>query len=213
MAWLSKRPQVSEATKFYTLNVNKSYLIVGLGNVGSKYDLTRHNIGFYCLDKFKSDVNALSKWTNSKKLFSHTSIGNINASQVILIKPITYMNLSGQAVEKVINFYNIPLDNVLVIYDDIDIDFGQIRLRKGGTSAGHKGVESIINKIGQDFSRIRIGIGPKIPPAINSEKFVLQKFNSEAINKLPILSKECSAIINEFIFSGELLNETRSWLI
>lgn len=213
MAWLSKRPQISEAAKFYTLNVNKAYLIIGLGNVGKKYELTRHNIGFMSIDSFVSKNMNTAKWVANKKLDGLISISHINSAQIIALKPTTFMNLSGNAVSKVMNFYKIQLDNILVIHDELDIDFGQIRLRRGGSSAGHNGIDSVINEIGDDFNRVRIGIGPKKPTQIASESFVLNNFSEEEVKQLPSILTETDAIINEFIYSGKLTSETRNVLI
>lgn len=213
MAWLQKRPQVSDPQMFYTLGLNKTLLIVGLGNPGKEYENTRHNIGFVCVDDFVNRNDDMSDWVNKKDMECLLSTGKVGDSRVIAIKPTTFMNLSGEAVAAVSNFYKVHPDNMLVIHDDLDIDFGQIRLRKGGSSAGHNGIKSIANVLGEDFSRARIGIGPQRPARIKSEDFVLQKFSEEESDQIPNLLKEAGAIISEYVYGGQLPNETRSFVV
>ncbi|HVW23603.1 MAG TPA: aminoacyl-tRNA hydrolase [Candidatus Saccharimonadales bacterium] len=214
MAWLQKRPQVSDATVFYTVGLNKTLLLVGLGNPGREYDGTRHNIGFEALDKFVAANDEFEPWIAKKDLKCLLTSGRLGEARVLAVKPTTFMNLSGEAVQKVMDFYKIPAENVLVIHDELDIDFGQIRLRRGGSSAGHNGLKSIICLIGEDFGRIRIGIGPKKPARIDSADFVLKTFDKEQQEQLPNLLKETSAILSEYVFGGGQLNdETRSFLV
>jgi len=214
MAWLQKRPQVSDATVFYTVGLNKTLLLVGLGNPGREYDGTRHNIGFDALDKFVSANDEFEPWVAKKDLKCHLTSGRLGEARVLAVKPTTFMNHSGEAVQKVMDFYKIPAENVLVIHDELDIDFGQIRLRRGGSSAGHNGLKSVIGAIGEDFGRIRIGIGPKKPDKIDSADFVLQAFSKEQQEQLPNLLKETSAILSEYVFGGGQLNdETRNFLV
>jgi len=213
MAWLQKRPQVSDPVNYYSVGLNKVMLIVGLGNPGKQYDLTRHNAGYICLDDFISKNEDMSEWVNKKDLKCHLSQGRLGDAKVFAIKPTTYMNNSGEAVSLVAKFYNVHPDNMVVVHDELDISFGQIRLRKGGSDAGHNGIKSLTNAIGEDYTRIRIGIGPKTPAKISSEDFVLQKFSKDEQTQLNNLTKEVSAIISEFIYSGNLPNETRSFLV
>lgn len=138
-------------------------LIVGLGNIGQKYDNTRHNIGFTTLD-FVFD-NWLKKegfpdWKETKKFQTFISEGNLNGDKIILAKPTTFMNNSGIAVQAIMSFYKIAPADLIVIHDDIDIVFGNYKAQTNRSSAGHKGVGSIIEKLGtQDFTRIRVGTG------------------------------------------------------
>ncbi|HET9098145.1 MAG TPA: aminoacyl-tRNA hydrolase [Candidatus Saccharimonadales bacterium] len=213
MAWLQKRPQVSDPQMFYTLGLNKTILLVGLGNPGNEYQNTRHNIGFMCLDDFVSKNDQMSDWINKKDLKCTLSSGTVGDARVIAIKPTTFMNLSGEAVQSASNFYKIHPDNLLVIQDELDVDFGHIRIRNGGGSAGHNGIKSIVNVIGEDFTRIRIGIGPKHPPQIKSEDFVLQKFTGAEMDQLPNLLRESGAIISEYVYGSRLDNETRSFIV
>jgi len=213
MAWLQKRPQVSDPVNYYSVGLNKVVLIVGLGNPGKEYELTRHNIGFLCVDEFVLKSEEMSQWIEKKDLKCLISSGQLGDSRVHIIKPSTYMNNSGQSVELVARFYNIHPDNVIVVHDELDIDFGQIRVRKGGTSAGHNGIKSISKAIGQDYYRIRIGIGPKVPVNIDSQDFVLGRFTSKEKAQLVNLKKEVVSIISEHIFGGNLEHETRTFLV
>lgn len=213
MAWLQKRPQVSDPTMFYTVGLNKTVLIVGLGNVGAEYDGTRHNIGFEVVDKFVSEHDEFEGWTNKKDLKCHITTGRLGDSRVIVIKPTTLMNLSGDAVNAVVSFYKVSLDQMVVVHDELDVDFGQIRLRTGGSSAGHNGLKSIMKHLDEDFGRIRIGIGPKKPARIESADFVLQKFSKAEQEQLPNLLKEATAILSEYVYGGQLPTETRNFLV
>lgn len=214
MAWLQKRPQVSDPTIFYTVGMNKTILLVGLGNPGAKYDLTRHNVGFLCLDEFVTKTDEMADWINKKDLKCLLSSGRLGDSRVLAIKPTTFMNLSGEAVRAVLDFYKINAEHVLVVHDELDINFGQIRLRIGGSDAGHNGIKSVTQHIGEEYGRVRIGVGPKQPAAIDSTDFVLQKFSPEEQKQLPNLAREVSAIITEYLFSNQPLpHETRSFIV
>ena len=155
----------------------------------------------------------MEKWIEKKDLKCLMSGGRLGENRVIAMKPTTYMNLSGEAVQAASNFYKIPNAQVVVIHDELDIDFGQIRLRVGGSSAGHNGIKSVTKHLGEDYGRIRIGVGPKKPAAIKSEDFVLQKFSTEQQKQLPNMEKEVLAILSEYIYGGELPHETRSFLV
>jgi PTH1 family peptidyl-tRNA hydrolase len=213
MSWLTQRPQTSDPTNYYTIGQNRTILLVGLGNPGKDYDLTRHNIGFYCLDEFVSKTTEMEAWIAKKDLKCSVSTGRIGENRVIAIKPTTFMNLSGEAVQAAVHFYKISLDNIVVIQDELDIDFGQIRMRAAGSAAGHNGIKSVTQHIGEAYGRIRIGIGPKTPARIKSEDFVLQKFSAEQQEQLPNLSREVNAILTEYLFGTELPRETRSFLV
>lgn len=214
MAWLQRRPQVSDPTNFYTVGMNKTTLIVGLGNPGAKYDLTRHNVGFLCLDEFVAKTDEMGDWINKKDLKCHLSTGQLGDQRVLAVKPTTFMNLSGEAVRAVMDFYKLNAEQVLVLHDELDIDFGQIRTRIGGSSAGHNGVKSVTQHIGENYGRVRIGIGPKQPPEIDSSDFVLQKFSPEEQSQLPNLTRETIAIITEHLYgSQQLPHETRSFIV
>tara|TARA_A100001011_G_C14001073_1_gene711421 strand:+ start:51 stop:638 length:588 start_codon:yes stop_codon:yes gene_type:complete len=158
-------------------------LIIGLGNPGDDYVDTRHNIGF----KF---INAMIKASSvdvSKKatLKSHLYQVTVNDSSLICIKPQTYMNLSGEAVKAVMNFYKIEPNEICIVTDDLDIELGTVRVRKQGGAGTHNGMKSVIQMLGtQDFMRLRLGIGPK-PEFMDSKDFVLQRFRNEEQTALP----------------------------
>lgn len=154
------------------------YLIVGLGNPGRKYEKTRHNMGFDCIDIL---ADKLGIKVNKTKLRAKTGTGKIKNEQVILAKPQTYMNLSGTSIVPLINFYKIdPEKELIVIYDDTDLDVGHLRIRKKGSAGSHNGMKNIIECMGgrQDFLRIRVGIG-KRPENYDMVDFVLGRFDKE----------------------------------
>ena len=133
------------------------YLIVGLGNPDAEYDNTRHNMGFNTINRISEKYNIKLKKNKFQGLFE---IGEIEGQKVILVKPQTYMNLSGNCVKEIVDFYKIEKENIIIIYDDMDIEPGKIKIRKKGSSGGHNGIKSIIQMLGTDeFPRIRIGIG------------------------------------------------------
>lgn len=213
MSWLTRRPQSSDPMNYYTVGLNKNVLLVGLGNPGKKYEFTRHNAGFICVDEFVAKTDEMEKWVEKKDLKCLMSTGLLGDTRVIAVKPTTYMNESGQAVQAAANFYKIIADNVVVLHDELDIDFGQIRLRVGGSSAGHNGIKSVTKHIGEGYGRVRIGVGPKKPASIKAEDFVLQKFSAEQQKELPNMRREVLAILTEYIYGGQLPHETRSFLI
>ncbi len=213
MAWLQKRPQVMLPATYFTASQNMSIVLVGLGNPGIQYTSTRHNIGFACLDSFIDKFDEMSNWVERKDLKSLFSSGRIGDTQVIAIKPTTFMNLSGEAVSLTLNFYKTQLDHLLVIHDELDVNFGQIRLRMGGADAGHNGVKSIIEKIGEDFGRARIGIGPKTPAQIDSADFVLQKFSDKEEKQMKNLKLETTAILSEYVYAKKISAETRTFIV
>ena len=168
-------------------------LITGLGNVGEKYLFTRHNAGFMTVDKIALDNNL--EFKEDKKLKSLiTKFKNIE-DDILLIKPTTFMNLSGEAVSAVMNYYKIDVKDILIIYDDISLDLGRIRFRANGSDGGHNGIKSIIKHLGtKDFNRLKIGIGPQ--PSIPSEEFVLQNFSKEQMPELKnIITKASESAI------------------
>lgn len=213
MSWLTRRPQTSDPVNYVTVGLNKVMLLVGLGNPGKKYDLTRHNAGFICIDEFVEKTEEMDKWIEKKDLKCLMSTGRLGENRVIAIRPTTYMNLSGEAVQAAANFYKVTNDNVVVIHDELDIGFGQIRLRVGGSSAGHNGIKSVTQHLGEDYARVRIGVGPKKPASIKSEDFVLQKFSADQQKQLPNMRREVLAILTEYLYGGQLPHETRSFIV
>lgn len=153
------------------------YLIIGLGNPDKKYDRTRHNIGFTAVD-FLVETFGLEKFKLQDKFKSAISLGQINEQRVIIAKPQTYMNNSGRAVQLLKNYYKIQNEDLIIIYDELDLPLGKIRLRQDGSSAGHNGIKSIIDYLTTDkFYRIRIGIRNKDADKIPANKFVLSRFS------------------------------------
>jgi len=213
MALFQRRPQTSDPVSYTTVGLNKTVLLVGLGNPGKEYEGTRHNIGFACMDFFVNANSDMGAWLEKKDLKCLFANGQLGQTRVLAIKPTTFMNLSGEAVQAVMNFYKIPAGQVVAVHDELDIDFGHIRTRLGGSSAGHNGIKSISQHISEDYGRIRIGIGPKPHPEMDSADFVLQKFTQKELGHMPALTREVGAILSEYAFGGQLPNETRSFLI
>ena len=213
MGLFQRRPQVGDTINYYTLGQNKTLLVVGLGNPWKEYDGTRHNVGFACLAAVAKAAD-FQPWVDKKTLKCHEASATLGDTRVILIKPTTFMNLSGEAVAAVANFYKIDADHITVVHDELDIPFGQVRLRTGGSSAGHNGLKSIIQHIGEEFGRVRIGIGPKEPAQIDSADFVLGRFSKDQQAHMGELTREVSAILSETAYgSGVLPQETRSFLL
>lgn len=213
MSLFQRRPNQGETVQFYTFGQNKAVLIVGLGNIGREYDGTRHNIGFAALDAFAKS-NDFQPWVEKKDLKCHMATATLGETRAIAIKPTTFMNLSGEAVRAVAHFYKIPVEKIIVVHDELDIPFGQIRLRVGGGSAGHNGLKSIIGTVGEGFGRVRVGIGPKEPEQIDSADFVLGRFNKAQEGHMAALTRETSAILSEYAYGdGQLASETRSFIV
>ena len=156
-------------------------LIAGLGNVGEKYLFTRHNAGFMIADKIAYDNNL--EFKEDKKLKCFLTKFKLNDEDILIIKPTTFMNLSGEAAAAVMNYYKIEIKDILIIYDDISLELGRIRFRANGSDGGHNGIKSLIKHLGtKDFARLKFGIGPQ--PPIPSEAFVLQNFSKEQLMDL-----------------------------
>ena len=152
-------------------------LVAGLGNIGDKYIFTRHNAGFMLIDSIALNSN-LTFRENSRLKFLITNIGDC-----LYIKPTTYMNLSGEAVRAVMDYYKIPVEDVLIVFDDLSLELGKIRFRPNGSDGGHNGIKSVIKHLGtSEIARLKIGIGPQ--PNIPSEVFVLQNFSKEELEVL-----------------------------
>jgi len=153
------------------------YIIVGLGNPGAEYERTRHNAGFLALDRIAEKSSATVKQSKYKALVGTASVGG---HTVLLMKPQTYMNLSGEAVKEAVSFYQIPADHVIVISDDVCQAPGRMRIRKSGSAGGQKGLANIINHLGTDaIPRIRIGVGEKPSPEYDLANWVLGRFSED----------------------------------
>lgn len=170
-------------------------LVVGLGNPGKKYENNRHNAGFVIIEKLK-EYFEFPDFEFFKKFEAEISEGNINGEKIILVKPQTFMNNSGESVQKITGFYKLSPENIIVIHDDLDIDFGIAKISNDSGAAGHNGVQDIIDKLGtKNFKRIRIGIegeekrkSRKIP----GDVFVLQDFSEEELKAIEKLAKKIS---------------------
>jgi len=176
-----------------------SYLLVGLGNPGREYQNNRHNYGFMLIDRIAVRLNAHGLKVQSKAIVTSATYED---RKLILAKPQTYMNLSGQSIQGLAHFYKLPLENMLVAYDDLDLPFGTIRLRPGGGPGGQKGVASTIEKLGtKDFARLRLGIG-RPPGRMDPSAYVLQNFSRDEVKTLSeILDRAADAAL-EFIMNG-----------
>ncbi len=176
-------------------------MIVGLGNPGKEYSNTRHNIGFMVIENFvqKYDIS----FKKESKFNSYIGKGNINNSNILLVEPLTYMNLSGTALVKIAHWYKIPIDDILVIYDDINLDFGRIRFRDSGSDGGHNGIKSIIQYFGgaNNFVRIKIGVGPD-PGGAARKNYVLQNFAKKEMEVLPKILDICANSLEVFLSEG-----------
>jgi len=170
-------------------------LIVGLGNPGREYKNTRHNVGFMVLD------NYLGKADWKTKMESYFYMTDINNEQVIFLKPLTYMNLSGLAVSKIVNFYKIDIKDILVIQDDLDMDIGSYKIKRNSSSGGHNGIKSIILELHtEEFARLKIGIGKS--SHIPVDKYVLSKFSSDELGKIDGNMNIFKEIVDTFINEG-----------
>ena len=209
MALIQKKPYVTSDVPAYTIGTTKTLLIIGLGNVGKDYKDTRHNIGFATVEKFASQ-NDFPAWTEKKDLKCLLTMANMGESRVILCKPTTFMNLSGEATQAVQRFYRVYNQQTLAVYDELAIPFGQLRTRVGGSDAGHNGVKSLIQHLGDDFSRLRIGIGSEAAKKADTADYVLKQFSKQEQGHLPLILREANALITEFIFGESLSPETRT---
>lgn len=173
------------------------YLIVGLGNPDKKYDHTKHNVGFDAIDELIDKYDIPLSGLTMKGMYGKTVIGG---QKVMVMKPMTYMNLSGHAVRAYIDYYKLdPEEDLIVIYDDVDLPTGQVRIRKKGSAGSHNGMKSIIQMLGtQNFTRIRVGIGPK-PEKWDLADYVLAPFSKEERLKVEDIIEECVPITKMII--------------
>lgn len=173
------------------------YLIVGLGNPGDEYAHTRHNVGFDVIDLVSTKYNIS---VNRVKFKGVCGTGEIADEKIMLLKPSTYMNLSGESVREAVNFYKINSENIIIIYDDISLECGRLRIRTKGSAGGHNGIKSIITNLGSDiFTRVKIGVGQ---PEGNLIPHVLGHFSSEDRSKVEKTFETCSDILETIIKQG-----------
>ena len=175
------------------VNSSPTFLIAGLGNPGREYKASRHNIGFMLVSHLAEELGVTFSRVQSKALVTKIEY---QGSRLILAKPQTYMNLSGQAVGSLVKFYKIEFDHLLVVYDDVDLPYGRIRMRPSGGSAGQKGMRSIIDQLGtQEFPRMRLGIG-RPPGSKGAASYVLRDFSGEDAEFLPsVLDRGVEAVL------------------
>lgn len=177
-----------------------AYLIVGLGNPGQDYEKTRHNIGWMLIDELADRWSVQMQARPKDKCVLGS--GMVQSQKVWLCKPTTYMNLSGEAVQPLMAYYNIPQDHLLVLSDDINLDFGRARLRAKGSSGGQKGIQSIIKRLGsEDFARLRLGVGPFIQGR-NLSNYVLERFPKDQLEAMPELMTEMARGVEDWLREG-----------
>lgn len=161
-------------------------VVVGLGNPGKEYEKTRHNVGFLALDEL-AKRNNFPAFQLESKFKAQISVSVLNGEKVLLVKPITFMNLSGEAIALLRQFYKFEVSDVLIVYDDKDMEFGKLRFRSEGSSGGHNGIKSLIACFGSEtFDRLKIGVGDSAHPAYkrDASAFVLGNFSPEEMKKL-----------------------------
>ncbi len=182
-----------------TEETSSRFLITGLGNPGRQYQYNRHNIGFTVLDNLAEYLGTGFSRMESKALVAKA---DHKGEHLILAKPQTFMNLSGQAVSSLQRFYKIPLDRLIVVYDEVDLDFGILRLRPSGGSAGHNGMNSIIDHLGtQEFPRLRIGVG-RPPGRMDAAAYVLQDFSSTEEAELALIRQQAVEALLVYVSQG-----------
>ena len=176
------------------------YLIVGLGNPGLSYKKTRHNAGFQALDALAERLGVRVKTKGFSSLYGEGRIGN---ERVVLMKPQTYMNLSGQAVSQAARFYRIPPEHVLVVSDEVSLPIGKLRIRTKGSAGGHNGLKSIIAQLGtEDFPRIRLGVGAPPHPDYDMAEWVLSAFRNQDAEDMAAAAARAADAVECFIEKG-----------
>jgi len=175
------------------------FLLVGLGNPGREYRETRHNVGFMVIDRLAQESGISLSRVQQKAI---VGLGSLGEHKVLLAKPQTYMNLSGESVAGLVRFYKIPLDRLIVVHDDLDLPFGTLRIRPDGGSAGQKGMQSIISRLGtQQFPRLRFGIG-RPPGSKQGASYVLHGFSPEEKKELDYLLSRAAEALKVFVIEG-----------
>lgn len=163
-------------------------LFIGLGNPGKQYDQTRHNIGFEVIDHLSNEWNIKLDQSKFKGIYG---VGYVNGEKVFLLKPLTYMNLSGESIRPLMDYFNISIEDIVVIYDDLDLPVGKLRLREKGSAGGHNGIKSSIAHLGtQEFKRIRVGVG-RPTNGLSISDYVLSRFTKEEQETMNLIVKKC----------------------
>jgi PTH1 family peptidyl-tRNA hydrolase len=201
-------------SKLRTQNIdeNPPYLIVGLGNPGREYRKNRHNIGFMLMDRMAEHYGETFSRFEARSFVVKTKYKD---HRLIFAKPQTFMNNSGQSVSSLVRFYKIPLVRVIIAYDDVDLPLGKLRLRPSGGSGGHRGMKSIIERLGtEDFPRLRIGIG-RPPGRMEAADYVLQDFRDEELILLADILEGSAEAILTFITNGidEAMNQFNTMVV
>ena len=198
MAFFKKKKEESFSAPVFG---KVEYIIAGLGNPGKQYELSRHNAGFLCIDIL---ANRYSFRTDRIKFNALCADVMISSKRCLVMRPQTYMNLSGDAVKAAADFYKIPSDHVIIIYDDIDLPVGALRIRRKGSAGGHNGIKSIIAQLGTDeFPRLKIGVGAKPDPDYDLKDYVLGTFSKADQEILKTtMAKACDGV--EIIVSGDV---------
>ncbi|MBN1560753.1 aminoacyl-tRNA hydrolase [candidate division KSB1 bacterium] len=179
--------------------MSEKYMIVGLGNPGSEYERTRHNIGYMVVDRIAQEFNA--QFRKGRGAYHHATTV-IEGCKTILAKPLTYMNRSGLAVAQLLNYYDIDLSQLLIIFDEVDLPFGRVRVRKQGGSGGHHGINSVIQHVNShEFARLRIGIGTEYAKK-DMIKFVLSDFTRNEQQELEAIIALSVRVVSSFIRDG-----------
>ncbi|MCL4366646.1 aminoacyl-tRNA hydrolase [Patescibacteria group bacterium] len=187
-------------------------IVVGLGNPGKQYLVTRHNLGFQVVEELGKKIPSVASWSHDERLKSKV----LQDQQLFLIEPQTYMNNSGLAVAKIVNFYKIPLGDLIVIHDELDLPLGKIKVKQGGGSAGHHGIESIVANLGtDDFVRVRLGIGNQISQQgekdlafFDASHFVLEPFLPQEKTKVKTMIAGAVDLVEYLLKNG--LAETQN---
>lgn len=181
-------------------------LIVGLGNPGKRYSDTRHNLGYKVVEELAKRFEI--KFKKSKRLKAKIAQARINGQEFCLVKPLTFMNFSGEAVKELFNYFKIDLKDILVVVDDINLSVGKIRIREKGTSGGHKGMQSIIENLNsEEIPRLRIGIGK--PEKETYSEYVLEKFKEEEKEKIENAIKKSADAVEVYIKEGIVASMNR----
>jgi peptidyl-tRNA hydrolase, PTH1 family len=178
------------------------WLIVGLGNPGTKYLLTRHNVGFIALDYLAKSVGVRNDDAKNEHKAQTVSF-NWETTPIKLVKPQTFMNLSGESVAPLANFYKVQPSNIIVVHDEVDLPFGRIQIKTNGSAGGHNGLKSLIEKLGtQEFTRVRVGIGRSPIAQVDTADWVLQKFSESEQEPLSEILNRVADAIESIVFDG-----------
>lgn len=180
----------------------ESYLVVGLGNPGPEYAMTRHNLGFIVIDALAKDHSL--QWTLDKAHSAYTARGKAFGRSIILAKPQTFMNLSGQSVRSLSQYYKIPSEHIIILHDDITLAVGDFKITCTGSSGGHNGVADILSKITPNFIRFKLGIGPKTHPLMSLSDHVLGKIPQADLESLNSKIKKFVDGLNLVVDKGHI---------